>query len=68
MMFGGGMILVWLVSIVGGYFLVKFLMQQNKSTSDANKAALLTILKRRYASGEINQQEFDEYKKNLLNA
>jgi len=67
-MFGGGMILVWLVSIVGGYFLVKFLMQQNKSTSDANKAALLTILKRRYASGEINQQEFDEYKKNLLNA
>jgi len=67
MMFGGGMILAWLIPIVGGYFLVKYLVEQNKSNSNAGEAEPLTILKNRYASGEITQQEFEEYKKNLLN-
>jgi len=67
MMFGGGtMVLAWLIPLVGGYFLVKYLIDQNKSSTDSESDPL-TILKRRYAKGEINQQEFEEYKKNLLN-
>lgn len=67
MMFGGGMILAWLIPIVGGYFLVKYLVEQNKNNPNADKTEPLTILKRRYASGEITQQEFNERKKIIIN-
>lgn len=67
MMFGGGMILAWLIPIIGGYFLVKYLVEQNKNDSDSGGADPLTIIKRRYANGEITQQEFNEVKKNILN-
>ena len=68
MMFGGGMILAWLLPIIGGIFLAKYFIEQNKIQPCRDEAEPLTILKRRYANGEINQQEFNEYKNNILNA
>ncbi len=68
MMFGGGMLLAWLIPIVGGYFLIRYLVDQNKAQSRTDQADPLTILQRRYATGEITQQEFNERKKDILNA
>ncbi|NIA29908.1 MAG: SHOCT domain-containing protein [Actinobacteria bacterium] len=67
MMFGGGMILVWLIPIIGGYFLVKYLVEQNKNNPNEDKVDPLTILKRRYANGEMTRQEFNERKKIIIN-
>jgi len=67
MMFGSGMILAWLIPIVGGYFLVKYLIDQNNNKSNTERLDPLTILKQRYVNGEIDQKEFEERKRFLLN-
>lgn len=51
-------IIVWLV--------VKAINQNKNSTSRFNDKSALDILKERYARGEIDQQEFDERKKDLM--
>lgn len=67
MMFGGGgMILSWAVLLFGGYFVVKYFTDQSKK-NNADYTDALTILKRRYANGEISQQEFEERKRILTN-
>ena len=67
MMFEGGMILAWLFPIVGGYFLVKYLIDQNNNKSNIERLDPLTVLKQRFANGEIDQQELEERKRILLN-
>jgi len=63
--YGGG--LMWLIILVlvgiGGYFL----LQVSKSKgADASKVETpLDLLKKRYASGEIDKEEFDRKKKDL---
>ena len=64
MMFGGGMILGWLILIVAGYFVVKYLIDQNKTQS--RQADAISILKKRYANGEIDHQEFEERRNRLI--
>ena len=65
-MMGFGMLfmaLFWVVLIVGAVFLVKWLMRQGGL---AREDSALEILKKRYARGEINKQEFEELKRDLL--
>ena len=63
--YGGGF--MWLIVLVlvgiGGYFL----LQVSKSKgADASKVETpLDMLKKRYASGEIDKEEFDRKKKDL---
>ena len=65
-----GMILMvafWIAIIVGIIFLIRWLVI---STGTGRRAArseesALEILKRRYARGEINKEEFEEKKKDL---
>ena len=65
-----GMILMvafWIAIIVGIIFLIRWLVI---STGTGGRAArseesALEILKRRYARGEINKEEFEEKKKDL---
>lgn len=64
MMFGGGMILVWLLFIAGGYFLIKALLDNNQRQSGQPEDPL-TILERRYANGEIDREEYLKRKKDL---
>jgi putative membrane protein len=67
MMGYGGMffgLLFWIVIIVLAYFLIKSLMQQNKTSSVEGKSTL-DIAKERYVKGEITKEELDEIKKNL---
>jgi putative membrane protein len=65
-----GMILMaafWIAVIVGIVFLIRWLVVSTGTGSrkaSSNDSAL-EILKRRYAQGEINKQEFEEKKKDL---
>ncbi len=65
-MMGFGMLfmaLFWIALIVGGFLMVKWLMGQG-GASRGDSA--LEILKNRYARGEIDRQEFEEKKRDLL--
>ncbi|WP_040727394.1 SHOCT domain-containing protein [Thiomicrorhabdus sp. Kp2] len=56
---GGGMWLFWLVVLV----VIFVLLRQFTPLSD--KETALEVLKKRYAKGEIDKQEFEEKKKDL---
>ena len=65
-MMGFGMLfmaLFWVALIVAGVLMVKWLMGQG-GASRGDSA--LEILKKRYARGEINKEEFEERKRDLL--
>jgi putative membrane protein len=64
------MIIFWILIVVGLVFFIKWLIRNrkghsNRSWSDSSSSAL-DILKERYARGEINEQEFEEKKRDLL--
>ena len=59
------MIVIWGLIIWGIVALVRYLSAHNRGTFEQSDSAL-EILKRRYAKGEINKQEFEEKKKDLI--
>jgi putative membrane protein len=63
--YGGG--LMWLVILVlvgvAVYFLLQF--KKSKGSDSATIETSLDMLKKRYASGEIDKEEFDQKKKDL---
>jgi len=62
------MIAFWIAVIVGIVFLIRWLVVSVKAGGQAGTAgdSALEILKRRYARGEINKEEFEEKKKDLI--
>jgi len=70
MMWGGWgfgwilMIIFWGLIVVGLIFLIRWLVGTAKITRVEESA--LDILKKRYARGEINKEEFEQKKKDLL--
>ena len=64
---GAGMWIFWIVVIVFVVFVMKTMMNENSSQADKSEESPLKILEKRYASGEINQDEFESMKKELEN-
>ncbi len=57
------MALFWVLVIVGVIYLIKLLA--DKGGSGAQTESAEDILKKRYAKGEINQEEYEKIKKDL---
>ena len=56
----------WILIIVGLVFLIKWIVQSNKLGESRIGDSSLEILKRRYARSEIDKEEFEQKKKDLL--
>lgn len=66
MFFGGGfMWIFWLVAIVVLVVAVKALTNGGSQTDEMKQYSALDILKKRYASGEIDEEEFKRRRKEL---
>jgi putative membrane protein len=63
--YGGGF--MWLIVVVLAGVAIYFMLQASKSKGSDGPAAEtpLDILKKRYAKGEIDKEEFDRRKKDL---
>jgi len=65
---GSGMgilgLIFWILILVGIVLLIKYLWESVGTKSEQESA--LEILKKKYARGEINKEEFEEKKKDLL--
>ena len=62
------MMVFWVLAIVGLVFLIKWLIQTTigeKGKVDDNSSSAIDILKKRYASGEIDKTEFETGKRAL---
>ena len=67
-LFGGGwMMFVWWFLIIALVIVaVRAVMTSGQSSQSQPKETPLEILKRRYANGEIDEEEFQKRKKELL--
>ncbi|HFD86388.1 MAG TPA: SHOCT domain-containing protein [Gammaproteobacteria bacterium] len=67
----GGMwlfsILFWVLIIAGVVFITKWFLarNQNRQESVISEESALDILKKRYAKGEIDQETFEQMKKEI---
>ena len=59
------MAIFWVLIIVGAVFLIKWLVDQSRAQPSGGGETALEILKKRYARGEINKEEFESKKKDL---
>ncbi|MGE0681324.1 MAG: SHOCT domain-containing protein [Candidatus Binatia bacterium] len=61
------MLLLWILAIVGIVFLVRWVLDQTTARQRGrSEDSALDILNKRYARGEINREEYEEKKKDLL--
>ncbi len=61
------MLSFWIAVITGIIFLVRWvILSANKNHGYKSQESALDILKKRYARGEINKEEFEDRKKDLL--
>jgi putative membrane protein len=58
----------WIAVVVGAVFLIRWLVISTRTASDRAPAddSALAILKERYARGEIDKEEFEAKKRDLL--
>ena len=62
--FGGlGMIIFWIVILAAIVYFIRYLVNQDKPRRDSSSP--MEILKKRYASGEISQKEYEHLRHEL---
>jgi putative membrane protein len=60
-------IIIWVAIIIGIVFLVRWMSGFAKQKDQATKEdSALEILKKRYVSGEISKEEFEQKRKDIL--
>ncbi len=62
---GAGMWIFWIVVIALVVFVMKIMMNENSSQANKSEKSPMEILEKRYASGEITQDEFESIKNEL---
>lgn len=65
-MFGGFMWIFWIAVVVALFFFIKWIAQQGKSGDNRPEESALDLLEKRYAKGEIDKEEFEQKKKDLI--
>lgn len=60
------MLLFWIAVITGIVLLVRWLIEQGKLKGAQSGEGALDILKKRYARGEIDREQFENMKRDLL--
>jgi len=66
MWFGGGLMWIfWILFIVILVFIVKAIAGNGASTTGSGEDSPLEILKKRYARGEIDEEEFEHRRREL---
>jgi putative membrane protein len=58
------MVVFWALGATAIVFLIRYLARQSRASTDESSA--VAILKERYAKGEINREEFEQKRKDLL--
>ncbi len=64
---GIGMWIFWIIVVVAVVLVAKLLIVGLPDRSDKTSESPLEILEKRYASGEVDQDEFERIKKELDN-
>lgn len=59
------MLVFWALVIAGIFILFRWMQSTNRTDRPGYRETPLDILKKRYAGGEINKDEFDRMKKDL---
>ncbi len=62
---GWGWIIGLIILGITVWLIVKSI-NQNRASRDSSTKSAMDILKERYAKGEIDEEEYDERKKNLM--
>ena len=66
-LFGWLMVLLfWILIIVGVVVVVRWIMDQGKPNWLRTEETALDILKKRYASGEIDKEQFETMRQELM--
>ena len=66
--YGGGIMwLFWIFIIAGVFFIFQNMTKGNSGNSLSDKESPLEILKKRYARGEIDEEEYERRRKELEN-
>jgi len=62
---GGFMWIFWILIIVGIFFIIQAMTKGRSENSLSDKESPLEILKKRYARGEIEEDEYERRRKEL---
>jgi len=60
------MIIFWALVIIGVIFLIMWLAGRSQTNRGRGPDSALEILRERYAKGEINKEEFEQKKRDLM--
>ena len=61
----GGMLLFWIILIVLAFLVVRGLFQASRAGENSQPLTARQILEKRYARGEINQEQFQQMLKDI---